>query len=116
MTQSFQSVGLGLATAIGTGLSRPDRLTVLGTGDGSMCHCPPCHPPAANGVMRKARELRAFARIADSAGSWRDLPKCPLGRQLLVRWHCLELLLAGEIFHVVQGLQGNDPAIFLIEL
>ena len=33
-TQSFQSIGLGLATAIGAGLAAPDRLPVLGTGDG----------------------------------------------------------------------------------
>lgn len=33
-TQSFQSIGLGLATAIGAGLASPDRLPVLATGDG----------------------------------------------------------------------------------
>lgn len=33
-TQSFQSIGLGLATAIGAGLAAPGRLPVLGTGDG----------------------------------------------------------------------------------
>ncbi|MGO1319617.1 MAG: thiamine pyrophosphate-binding protein [Galactobacter sp.] len=33
-TQAFQSIGLGLATAIGAGLAQPDRLPVLGTGDG----------------------------------------------------------------------------------
>ena len=33
-TQSFQSIGLGLATAIGAALAAPDRLPVLGTGDG----------------------------------------------------------------------------------
>lgn len=33
-TQAFQSIGLGLATAIGAALARPDRLPVLGTGDG----------------------------------------------------------------------------------
>jgi thiamine pyrophosphate-dependent acetolactate synthase large subunit-like protein len=33
-TQAFQSVGLGLATAIGSAIARPDRLSVLGTGDG----------------------------------------------------------------------------------
>ncbi|MCC3275265.1 thiamine pyrophosphate-binding protein [Arthrobacter sp. zg-Y20] len=33
-TQAFQSVGLGLATAIGAAVARPDRLPVLGTGDG----------------------------------------------------------------------------------
>lgn len=33
-TQAFQSIGLGLATAIGSALARPDRIPVLGTGDG----------------------------------------------------------------------------------
>lgn len=33
-TQSFQSIGLGLATAIGAAIAEPDRLPVLGTGDG----------------------------------------------------------------------------------
>lgn len=33
-TQSFQSIGLGLATAIGAALAARDRLPVLGTGDG----------------------------------------------------------------------------------
>ncbi|MCX4094229.1 thiamine pyrophosphate-binding protein [Nocardia sp. alder85J] len=33
-TQAFQSVGLGLATAIGAALAQPDRLPVAGCGDG----------------------------------------------------------------------------------
>ena len=33
-TQAFQSIGLGLATAIGAAVARPDRIAVLGTGDG----------------------------------------------------------------------------------
>jgi thiamine pyrophosphate-dependent acetolactate synthase large subunit-like protein len=33
-TQAFQSVGLGLGTAIGAALAQPGRLPVLGTGDG----------------------------------------------------------------------------------
>jgi acetolactate synthase I/II/III large subunit len=33
-TQAYQSVGLGLATAIGAALARPDRLTVAASGDG----------------------------------------------------------------------------------
>ena len=33
-TQAFQAVGLGLATAVGAALARPDRLPVLGAGDG----------------------------------------------------------------------------------
>lgn len=33
-TQAFQSIGLGLASAIGAGLSRPDRLPVAALGDG----------------------------------------------------------------------------------
>jgi acetolactate synthase-1/2/3 large subunit len=33
-TQAFQAVGLGLYTAIGAALAQPDRLPILGTGDG----------------------------------------------------------------------------------
>jgi thiamine pyrophosphate-dependent acetolactate synthase large subunit-like protein len=33
-TQSFMSIGLGLATGIGAGVARPDRLTVIALGDG----------------------------------------------------------------------------------
>jgi len=33
-TQAYQSVGLGLATAIGAAVARPDRLTVAALGDG----------------------------------------------------------------------------------
>lgn len=33
-TQAFQSIGLGLPTAIGAALAQPERLPVLGTGDG----------------------------------------------------------------------------------
>jgi thiamine pyrophosphate-dependent acetolactate synthase large subunit-like protein len=33
-TQAYQSIGLGLASAIGAALARPDRLTVAALGDG----------------------------------------------------------------------------------
>ncbi|KAA9151886.1 thiamine pyrophosphate-binding protein [Microbacterium lushaniae] len=33
---SFQSIGLGLASVIGAAVARPDRMPVLGTGDGSL--------------------------------------------------------------------------------
>lgn len=33
-TQAFQSIGLGVGTAIGAGIAQPGRLPVLGTGDG----------------------------------------------------------------------------------
>jgi acetolactate synthase I/II/III large subunit len=33
-TQGFQSIGLGLASAVGSALARPDRLTVAALGDG----------------------------------------------------------------------------------
>ena len=33
-TQAFQSIGLGLSTAIGAALAQPGRMPVLGTGDG----------------------------------------------------------------------------------
>ena len=35
MPLSFQSIGLGLANGIGAGIARPDRMAVVGTGDGS---------------------------------------------------------------------------------
>ncbi|MFV0253426.1 MAG: thiamine pyrophosphate-binding protein [Beutenbergiaceae bacterium] len=35
-TQSFQAIGLGLASAIGAALAQPDRIPVLGTGDGGL--------------------------------------------------------------------------------
>ncbi len=34
LSHSFQSVGLGLASAIGLAIANPDHLAVLGTGDG----------------------------------------------------------------------------------
>lgn len=36
LTASFQSTGLGIATAIGAGLAQPNRLVILGTGDGGL--------------------------------------------------------------------------------
>ncbi len=33
---SFQAIGLGLASVIGAAVARPDRMAVLGTGDGSL--------------------------------------------------------------------------------
>jgi acetolactate synthase I/II/III large subunit len=35
-TQAFQSIGLGLASAIGAAIARPDRCTVAAVGDGGM--------------------------------------------------------------------------------
>ncbi len=35
-TQAFQSIGLGLATAIGAGLAQPDRVPVAAVGDGGL--------------------------------------------------------------------------------
>jgi thiamine pyrophosphate-dependent acetolactate synthase large subunit-like protein len=48
-TQAFQSIGLGLATAVGAALARPDRLTILGTGDG--------------GLLMAAAELETVSRL-----------------------------------------------------
>ena len=36
LTQAFQSIGLGLATAIGAAVARPGRLTVAALGDGGL--------------------------------------------------------------------------------
>lgn len=48
-TQAFQSVGLGLATAVGAGLARPDRLPVAALGDG--------------GAFMAAAELETVVRL-----------------------------------------------------
>src|SRR4051794_11418919 len=48
-TQSFQSIGLGLANAAGAALARPDRLTVAALGDG--------------GAMMGLAELETAARL-----------------------------------------------------
>jgi acetolactate synthase-1/2/3 large subunit len=49
LTQAFQSVGLGLASAIGAALARPDRLPVAALGDG--------------GALMSASELETVARL-----------------------------------------------------
>jgi thiamine pyrophosphate-dependent acetolactate synthase large subunit-like protein len=48
-TQAFQSIGLGLATAIGAALARPDRLPVAALGDG--------------GALMGVSELETVARL-----------------------------------------------------
>jgi thiamine pyrophosphate-dependent acetolactate synthase large subunit-like protein len=48
-TQAFQSIGLGLATAIGAAIARPDRLTVAALGDG--------------GFLMSVAELTTAARL-----------------------------------------------------
>ncbi|MFI6497753.1 thiamine pyrophosphate-binding protein [Nonomuraea typhae] len=48
-TQAFQSIGLGLATAIGAALARPDRLPVAALGDG--------------GALMGISELETVARL-----------------------------------------------------
>lgn len=48
-TQAFQSIGLGLATAVGAALARPDRLPVAALGDG--------------GALMAAAELETVARL-----------------------------------------------------
>jgi len=48
-TQGFQSIGLGLATAIGAAVARPDRITVAALGDG--------------GALMAASEFETAARL-----------------------------------------------------
>lgn len=48
-TQGFQSVGLGLATAVGAALARPDRLVAVFLGDG--------------GALMSLGELETVARL-----------------------------------------------------
>lgn len=49
-TQAFQSIGLGLASALGAAVARPDRLTVAALGDG--------------GFLMSVAELTTAARLA----------------------------------------------------
>jgi thiamine pyrophosphate-dependent acetolactate synthase large subunit-like protein len=49
MTQAFQSIGLGLATAIGAALAQPHRLTIAALGDG--------------GALMGASELETVVRL-----------------------------------------------------
>lgn len=49
-TQSFMSIGLGLASGIGAAIGRPDRLTVVALGDG--------------GALMSLPELETLARLA----------------------------------------------------
>jgi thiamine pyrophosphate-dependent acetolactate synthase large subunit-like protein len=49
LTQAYQSVGLGLASAVGAALARPDRLPVAALGDG--------------GALMSASELETVARL-----------------------------------------------------
>ena len=46
-TQAFQSIGLGLAGAIGAAVARPDRLTVAALGDGARSWPPARSRPSA---------------------------------------------------------------------
>lgn len=48
-TQGFQSIGLGLASAIGAAIARPDRLTIAALGDG--------------GALMSVSELETAARL-----------------------------------------------------
>ena len=55
-TQAFQSIGLGLATAIGAALARPDRLPVAALGDG--------------GALMGVAELETVVRLGLPMVSW----------------------------------------------
>src|SRR5262249_6099022 len=46
-TQAFQSIGLGLASALGAAVARPDRLTVAALGDGGFLLSAPGLPTPA---------------------------------------------------------------------
>jgi acetolactate synthase-1/2/3 large subunit len=52
-TQSFMSIGLGLATGIGAAIARPDRLTVIALGDG--------------GALMSLPELETLSRLGSDA-------------------------------------------------
>ena len=66
-TQAFQSIGLGLFTAIGTALARPDRLPVAAVGDG--------------GFLMGISELETLVRLRIRWSSWctttaATVPRC----------------------------------------
>src|SRR4051812_916481 len=61
-TQSYQSIGLGLANAVGAAIARPDRLTVAALGDGgAMMGLPRLGTPA------RPRRPRLFVVYDDAA-------------------------------------------------
>src|SRR6516165_7463010 len=52
----------------------------------------------------------------DGGAAYAGTASNPLGRHLLMWWHRQEPFLAGQLFHNVQRLWGNDPTTVLIEL
>lgn len=81
-TQAFQSVGLGLATAIGTALAQPGRLPVAALGDG--------------GFLMALSELETAVR---------------LGLPLLVVVHN-DAMYSAEVHHFGSGTAGLDNVTF----
>jgi thiamine pyrophosphate-dependent acetolactate synthase large subunit-like protein len=77
-SNGFQAVGLGLATAIGASLARPDRLCVAALGDG--------------GALMAAGELETAARLA---------------RNLLVVVYD-DAAYGAEVHHFAGGAGGDD--------
>ncbi|MFE6365485.1 thiamine pyrophosphate-binding protein [Streptomyces sp. NPDC057806] len=81
-TQAFQSVGLGLATAIGAALAQPDRLPVAGCGDG--------------GFLMGLSELETVVRLG--------LP------MLIVVYN--DAMYGAEVHHFGAGTSGLDTVTF----
>ncbi|MGW6459462.1 thiamine pyrophosphate-binding protein [Streptomyces sp. NPDC055078] len=81
-TQAFQSIGLGLSTAIGAAIARPDRLTVAALGDG--------------GALMAAQELETVVR---------------LGLPMLVVVHN-DRAYGAEVHHFAPGGHPTDTVVF----
>ena len=97
-TQAFQSIGLGLATAIGAALARPDRLPVAALGDG--------------GVLMAAAELETVVRLGlpmvvvvyDDAGYGAEVHHFPDDDHATVRFPDTDLAAIAAGF----GFDGGD--------
>lgn len=81
-TQAFQSVGLGMATAIGSALAQPDRVPVLATGDG--------------GFLMGISELETIVRLA--------IP------MVIIIYN--DSKYAAEVHHFGQDTAGIDSVVF----
>jgi thiamine pyrophosphate-dependent acetolactate synthase large subunit-like protein len=102
--QGFQSIGLGLATAIGAAVARPDRITVAALGDG--------------GALMAAPEFETAARLRlpvlivvynDAAYSAEVHHFAPMGEPVdLVRFPATDFVALGRAFGI-DGVTVREP-------
>jgi thiamine pyrophosphate-dependent acetolactate synthase large subunit-like protein len=89
-TQAFQSIGLGLATAVGSALARPDRVAVAALGDG--------------GALMAAAELETVVRLGipmvvvvyDDRGYGAEVHHFPDGDHATVTFPEIDLAAVGR--------------------